>query len=191
MFFHVMKRGMLMGDFVRLSSKYYLRWYTDGTGLTQEALSFSYDLIKAAGFARTLFYDKDTPPTNKEFVDFLLSSNHLVFQLYREDGTPIGLFWLEPFLFTGKQYLSHFTSFATVPKNELEAGAQETLHFMAVDSPILELYGLTPCCLRHSWRFARDVLGFEKVTTIKSCVYCLGKERDAIFSVCKLKEKWG
>ena len=185
-----MKRGMSMEGFAQLSNEYYLRWYTDGTGLTKEALSFSYDLIRAAGFERTLFYDRDTPPTNEEFVNFLLSWNHRIFQIYKADGTPVGMYWLEPFLFTGKQYLSHFTSFGTVPKCDLEEGAHEAMHFMAVDSPILELYGLTPCCLRHSWRFAQDVLGYEKITTIKSCVYCLGKERDAILSVCKLKERW-
>lgn len=168
-----------------------MRWHTDGTGLAQEALSFSYDLINAAGFGRTLFYDQDVVPTKEKFLDFLLSGRFIVFQIYRADGTPVAMFWLEPFLFTGKQYLSHFTSFATVPKEELKEGAHEALHFLAENFPILELYGLTPCCLRHSWKFAHDVLGYEKITTIKSCVYCLGKERDAILSVCKLKEKWG
>jgi len=186
-----MKQGMSMDAFARLSSKYYVRWYTDGTGLTKEALSFSYDLIKAAGFERTLFYDQDVPPSNKKFLDFLLSGKYLVFQSYREDGTPVIMYWFEPFLFTGKQYLGHFTTFGTVPKDELVECTHQSLHFLADTFPMVELYGLTPCCLRHAWKFAHDVIGYEKITTIKSCVYCLGKERDAIFSVCKLKEKWG
>lgn len=189
MYSHAMKKGMLMEGFARLSSKYYLRWYTDGTGLTKEALSFSYDLIKAAGFARTLLYDRDELPTNEEFVEFLIKG-HLVFQLYRADGTPMILFWMEPLLFTGKQYFSHFTSFGLVSKEELLEGAGEVLHFLAVDSPIEQLFGLTPCCLRHAWKFAESI-GYDKLARITSCIYCLGKERDATLSLCNLKEKWG
>ena len=179
-----------MDGFAQLSSKYYLRWYTDGTGLTKEALSFSYDLIKAAGFARTLLYDRDELPTNDEFVEFLVDG-HLVFQVYRADGTPVILFWLEPLLYTGKQYFSHFTTMGTASQQEREEAAAAALRFLAIDSPILQLFGLTPCCLRHAWKFAQEVCKYEKVARIKSCIYCLGKERDATLSVCNLKEKWG
>lgn len=172
----------------RLSSDCYCRWYTGGDdGIDTDTLVFTYELLHKAGFLRTLFYDRDVPGI-AEYLDFITQPKFLVFVLYANDGTPLGMSWLEEMTATGAQRFGHFTTFDTVKDHSIWIeGGRALCRFVRDAIGLQQLIGLTPACYRHALK-AAYAFGYKPVATLKKAVYCLGKQRDAILSVNDLSE---
>ena len=173
--------------FMRLSDAFYCRW-NDGApdGFTREEAAFAYELVRHAGYERTLQYDREEPPTTDAWLEYLFGNGHMVFGMYRADGTPLAVGWLEPCSHTDRQRFGHFTTLSTGSRAECVEVVRRTLRFVGQATAIEQLIGVTPKCLRHAVRFARDV-GFIPVATLRRAVFCLGRERDAVLSVNDIK----
>lgn len=179
----------MLPAFVRLSSDLYGRICIGREGSEALNLEFTYELIGAAGYQRTLLYDQDELPTAEKWLEYLLSPHHWVFQMYRDDGTPIALTWLEACTLTGAQRFGHFTTLGTAPRElAIEAIQLMTYDVVAKFTEVEQYIGITPKCYRHAWKFAQE-LGFRKLTDLSHGVYCLGKRRDAILSVWDIKNR--
>lgn len=171
-----------------LSSNSYCRWYTgDERGLDTDSLLFAYELLNNAGYLRTLFYDMDDVPGPAQFINFFAKEKYLTFILYRTDGTPIGMTWLEVCSHTGSQRFGHFTTFNTCERAEWVEAGRAFCRFIYEATNIKQLIGLTPACYRHALKAAQE-LGYKPVARLEKAVWCLGKERDAILSINELSE---
>ena len=168
-----------------LSEKYYTRWVSDSKdSLSDETLELAWELMRAKNFDRMVFYEREDRISLQEFKEWTRDKQKLSFGQFRHDGTPISLCWLTDLSRTGRQTFSHFTTLDTVSREEAVESGRLLIQYVGKITKIKEFIGLTPGCYRHALAFAYD-LGFKKLTTLEKAVICLGKERDAILSMCK------
>ena len=67
------------------------------------------------------------------------------------------------------------------------AAGRQLIKFIGTLTVIKQLVGITPSCYRHALQFAHG-LGFKKLTILEKAVKCLGKDRDAVLSICNISE---
>ena len=171
-----------------LSDQYYTRWVSDNdSGLTNKNLAFAWELMRIKNFDRIVFYDREDRVSVMEFIKWARDPKKLLFEQFRRDGTPISLCWLTDPSLTCKQAFSHFTTFDIVPREEALERGRLVIKLIGKITKIKQFIGITPKCFRHAIPFAYD-LGFKYLTTLKGAVYCRGKERDAVLSICETQE---
>lgn len=168
----------------KLLSNVYCRWFTgDDGGLDTDSLLFAYELLHHAGFLRTLFYDRDYTPEPAEILNFWMQDKFLTFILYREDGTPIAMSWMEAIPNMPHQRFGHFTTFKTTEDDSLWIeGGKQLCRFVRDAIGLKQLIGLTPKCYRHAVNRAKQ-FGYVPMATLSNAAYCLGKKRDLVMSI--------
>ena len=176
-----------MGYSTLYSGKYYTRWYDEADKkLMFEWLDVIYDIMDREGYLRTVIYDKEDL-SKKEFLKWC-ADGKLLFILFRQDATPLALVWFTKPSETGKQVFAHFTTLNLIPREESVEAGKELIRFLYDSLGIEQLIGVTPKVYRHALQFAYD-MGYEKVAILYKAVFCRGKERDAVLSICNTKPR--
>ena len=174
--------------FSLLSSDYYTRWVSESPdGADDDTIILTHELMQRAGFEKVVFYDRDTPLARIEYMQWAKDDRKLFFVLFKRDGTPIALCWLTDPSATGSQTFSHFATLGTATPEECTAAGRQLIKFIGTLTVIKQLVGITPSCYRHALQFAYG-LGFKKLTILEKAVKCLGKDRDAVLSICNISE---
>ncbi|MDR0338727.1 MAG: hypothetical protein LBH65_00445 [Desulfovibrio sp.] len=174
--------------YCRLSSDFYTRWCSDSSeGLDADSIAFALELIREAKYERATFYERECPftHTHEEWQAWAKNTDKLFFILYRSDGTPLSMVWLDEFSATNRQAFSHFCTFKTGEYSEFVQGGRQLLEFIGKSSCIMQVLGLTPACYRHALKLA-DNLGYVRTALLKKAVLVHGKERDVILTVRNL-----
>jgi hypothetical protein len=176
-----------MGYSTLYSGKYYTRWHDkQDKKFIFDWLDVIYDIMDREGYLNTVIYDKEHI-SKKEFLD-MCDDGRLLFILFRKDATPLGLVWFTNPSATGKQVFAHFTSLNLIPREESVEAGKELIRFLYDSLGIEQLIGVTPKVYRHALQFAYD-MGYEKVAILDKAVFCRGKERDAVLSICNTKPR--
>ena len=177
--------------FAALTPEYYTRWYnaedSEAMMLTDETILFTWELLDNAGFLRTIFYDRVLSPSPDEYLDWAKNTNKLFFVVFCTDGTPCGLCWLTDPSVTGHQSYGHFSTLGIVPIKVAADSGRELLKFIGKITKVKQVIGITPAVLKGAVAFALS-MGFKKLAKLEKMLWCLGKERDAILTICELKE---
>lgn len=174
-----------------LSSDFYVRWQAGADKLDSDTLLFCYELIAHAGFVPALFYDRkeDDLPGPAGWLNFINQEKFWVFVLYDAHvHTPLAMLWLEGCTHTGAQRYAHFTGFATSSTEWAVEGSKLLLPWIGQATGVRQLIGITPALYRHALRYAYAV-GFRRVAKLEKALWCRGKARDAILSICNLNER--
>jgi len=174
--------------YARISDDYYVRWHSIiDNDLDDDSILFTQELLAASGFQRSVFYSWYVMPTSHEYLAWAKDPNKMFFILYMNDGVPLGLCWLTDFTNTNKQCMAHFSTLGTVERIHSVKAGRSLLASLFKRTKLLQVVGITPACYRHAVAFAKD-LGFKPLYTLKEAVFCNGKDRDALLSICEAYE---
>ena len=167
----------------RLSDQFYTRWVSEyDDGLTDGNLIYALELVKRAGFERSVFFERTDEFGPAEFIKWAREHNKLFFILFRSGGTPLAAIWFTGPFFAGTQAAAHFCTFSTGDYHEYVSGGRLLLRFIGDMTQIKQAIGITPACYRHALKLAYD-LGFKKLDVLKRAVSVRGKNRDAVLSI--------
>lgn len=167
-----------------LSQEYYTRWVSKSEdGISDDNLVLAHQLMQKAGYEPVVFFDRDTPMSRIEFIQWARCEYKLMFMQFRRDGTPLSLFWMQDFSPTGRQAYAHFTTLNTATVDECVISGKQIIQFAGKLTTVRQLIGITPVCYRHALNFAYR-LGFKKLAILEKIAMIRGKERDAVLSVC-------
>ena len=170
--------------FAILSDKYYTRWCSaSNDGVDDQNLILVHELLQKARFERIVFYDRETPLTRMEFMQWARCEKKMFFIVFNSNGSPAAIAWMTGPSHTGCQSFGHFSTLGTITVDEAVEAGKQWIRFIGKLTKVKQLVGITPCCYRHAIKFSQK-LGFKPLTKLKQSVYCLGKERDALLSIC-------
>lgn len=177
--------------YAKMTDEFYCRWYDENDptdeGLSDDNISWTYELLTNSKYIKCIFYDTPTMPTLKEFTQWVKDPNKLFFMLFLTNSTPYGLLWLTNPSPTGHISYCHFSTFPLVPVDLACKGGKEAVKFIGRTTRIRQLVGITPLILQGAVKFVNKA-GFKKLAVLKKMVYCLGKERDVMLSLCNIEE---
>lgn len=169
-----------------LSEDYYCRLYRKyGIGcLEDKTIVFILELMKAAGYDKVCFYDREDRWSVPEFVQWVKNDDKIFSVVYKKDGTPISIAWFCGFSMTGHQSYAHFSTLKTATPEECLVSGRMLLKLIVRVTSIRQFIGITPMCYRHALSFSEG-LGFKPLTVLKKYAMLRGKERDMRLSICE------
>ncbi len=145
-------------------------------------LRLVWELGLASGRLRAFFHDVDAVPDFPAFAAWAHDPARWFFVLYIRNA-PAAFVCLEGLSATGSQRLAHFCTLPTAPRPELVALGRDFVRWLGRATPVRQLLGITPACYRHALAFAREV-GFAPLATLRDAVFCRGRVRDAVLTLC-------
>jgi len=159
-------------------------YFTHSAHLSVDDLKKLYERMVSEGLDKAVLYDGSIKCW-QDWANFMLETKSWLVQCAWEDGTVVGMWWLNGFL--GKTAMIHFCWFKNTTFNEKVEIGKQALKWLASLNILRSVFGLTPKPYRHVIPYL-EATGFSNRGYLPGACYMARKNKyvDGVISVFDL-----